>query len=40
MEDVGFSKNGKTRDIVRFRAISKNRNVIGMSRKVLKKKGS
>ena len=34
MEDVGLSKNGK----IGFKAISKSRSAIGMSRKVLKKK--
>ena len=38
MEDVGLSKNGKTRTIVRFKTISKNKSGIGMSRKVFKKK--
>ena len=37
MEDVALSKNSKTRAIVGFRAISKNRSAIGMRRKVVKK---
>ena len=40
MENVRLSKNGKTRAIVRFRAISKDRSAIGMSRKVFNEKGS
>ena len=38
MEYEGLSKNGKTRAIVGFRVISKNRNTIGSSRKVFKKR--
>ena len=34
-----MSKNGKTRALVAFRAISKNRTAIGRIRKVFKKKG-
>ena len=35
IDDAGLSKNGKTRAIVGFRAISKDRSAIGMSRQVL-----
>ena len=35
-----MSKNNKTRAIVGFRAISKNRSAIFMSRKVFRRKGS
>ena len=38
MEDVALSKNGKTRTIMGFRAISKNRNGIGICRKIFKEK--
>ena len=36
MEDVDLSKNGKTRAIVEFRAISKSRSAIGKSSKIFK----
>ena len=38
MEHVSLSKNGKTRAIMGLRAINKNKNAIGMSRKVYRKK--
>ena len=39
IDDEGLLKNGKIRVIVGFRAISKNKSAIGISRKVFKKKG-
>ena len=40
MDDESLSKNSNTSVIVGFIAISKNRNAIGMKRKLFKKKGT